>query len=235
MDDGRHMIDLQNESSRRWITAVLVGAALLSAAYWAEVMLLRFREGMPEASLRAASAKPPVTQAEVLAAPSADALTELLGAQPKTQAATRGPAERFKVMGVIATASGQGTALVAVDGQPARAYRVGAELAPGFVLRSVSQKELTLAASPEGEVLATLPLPEPSSAGGTAAGTGASSPGASNPAGATDGPPNVSSSRGNPRSVEPIIPQAPPAPSVSGPPGQNSGQSSGALTPATKP
>lgn len=206
MDDGRYMIDMQNESSRRWITAVLVGAALLSAAYWAEAMLLRFREGMPETSLRAAIAKAAVSQTEAPAAPSAQALANLLGAQPKTQAAPLGPAERFKVLGVIASASGQGAALVAVDGRPARTYRVGTELAPGFVLRSVGPKELTLAASPDGEVLATLPLPEPSSAGSTAAGTGIN-----NPAGAPDGPPIVSGSRGNPRSVESPAPQTPPA------------------------
>lgn len=220
MDDGRLMIDLHNESGRRWTTAALVGAALLSAAYWTEATLLRFRQGMPATTLRAISANEAASAAVV---PPAEALAKVLGAQQRAQTAALGPADRFKVLGVIASASGRGAALVSVDGQPARAYSVGAELAPGFVLRSVSQKELTLAASPSGGVLATLPLPEPSSAnpagsGGTSGtGTGANP----NAAGINAGPPTVPGSRGNPRNIDPPAPPAPP------------GTATGASPPAT--
>lgn len=213
MDDGRLMIDLHNETGRRWTTAALAGAALLSAAYWTEATLLRFRQNMPEAALRAVSANGSASAAAVTPA---EVLAKVLGAQQSAQAAAPGPADRFKVLGVIAGAGGRGTALVAVDGQPARSYSVGAELAPGFVLRSVSQKELTLAASPGGEILATLPLPEPGSAADSTNASAAMSPST------TAGPPLVSGSRGNPRNVEPPVNAAggTAAPTPSPPPSQ---------------
>jgi general secretion pathway protein C len=220
MDDEKAMIDLHTESGRRWITAALVGVALLSAAYWTEAVLLRWRQAMPEAT-RASNATGralPAAALSALSAPSmpptppvppAEALARLLGAQPRVPGAAPGPADRFKVLGVIASASGRGAALVAVDGQPARTYSVGAALAPGFVLRSVSQKEITLAARPGGQVLATLPLPEP---GSTAIDT---NPDRTTAPGATAAPPIVSGSRGNPRSPEPA---ANPAAGASAPP-----------------
>lgn len=199
MDDERHMMDLHNETGRRWATAALVGAALLSAAYWTEATLLRFRQGLPAAAMRPGATQPsPVPAAST---PPPETLAKLLGAQPRVQAAPLGPADRFKVMGVIASASGRGTALIAVDGQAPRPYSVGAELAPGFVLQAVKQKELTLTDS-NGAVLATLPLPEPGATSGIAnAGSGLGV------AGAAGAPPIVNGSRGNPRSVE----AAPPA------------------------
>jgi general secretion pathway protein C len=193
----------------------LVGAALLSAAYWTEATLLRWRQGMPVAAVRATGSQPAPSAAAAPTAPPAETLAKLLGAPQVAPSPPPGPADRFKVLGVIASASGRGAALVAVDGRPARAYRVGAELAPGFVLRSVGQKELTLAASPDGEVLATLPLPEPGSASGaglaatgSAAGAGVS---AGTATGESAGPPSVAGSRGNPRALAPPASPATPA------------------------
>ena len=50
---------------------------------------------------------------------------------------------------------------MSVDKQPARPFRVGSNIAPGFVLKAVTQREIKLADSVQGEVTATLPLPDP--------------------------------------------------------------------------
>lgn len=204
MDDSRPMIDLQNDASRRWITAGLTGAALLSAAYWTEAIWLRARQGTPQALTQTAGLKSldaAAAQGAAVAAPEAETLARLLGAQPTLSAAPATPADRFKVMGVIASASGRGAALVAVDGQAPRAYRVGSELAPGFVLHSVAPSALNLSASPGGDVLATLPVPEPGLSGSaTAPGSAIANPDPLKER--AGGGPAAGGSRSNPRGAE---------------------------------
>ncbi|WP_300558882.1 general secretion pathway protein C [Limnohabitans sp. Rim8] len=51
---------------------------------------------------------------------------------------------RFQLMGVIASASGQGSALISVDGQPPKAFRLGQTLADGVILISLSAKQANL-------------------------------------------------------------------------------------------
>jgi len=56
--------------------------------------------------------------------------------------------------GVIALQTGEGAALISVNGAPPRAYRVGQELAPGVVLSAVSATSVTLAHDGADEVVA---------------------------------------------------------------------------------
>ena len=52
---------------------------------------------------------------------------------------------RFKLLGVIASASGRGSALIAIDGQPARAYVMGHELEEsGWTLQALTPTTATL-------------------------------------------------------------------------------------------
>lgn len=53
-----------------------------------------------------------------------------------------------------------GSALIAVDGQAAKTYRIGEEITPGIVLRSIGSKELTIEQQGQKQVLA-LPQTEP--------------------------------------------------------------------------
>ena len=46
--------------------------------------------------------------------------------------------KRFALIGVIASARGQGSALIAVDGQPAKTYLVGQELESGWKVKEVA-------------------------------------------------------------------------------------------------
>jgi general secretion pathway protein C len=66
---------------------------------------------------------------------------------------------RFTLMGVVASRSNKGAALIAVDGRPAKPFRVGAAIDEGLVLQSVEARRATLAASPEGPAVLTLELP----------------------------------------------------------------------------
>lgn len=67
---------------------------------------------------------------------------------------------RFQLWGVVAGASGQGSALIAVDGQPPRAFRVGQAVAEGVVLQGLGPKQAQLGASAQGVTLFSLSLPE---------------------------------------------------------------------------
>lgn len=108
----------------------------------------------------------PVEATAALATPTvvvdSKAIAKLLGAtdnvakQPTTTAAST----KFVLFGLAATAGGKGVALIALDGKPARPYRVGSVVADDLVLKSISKTGVVLAASltsPEG---VTLELPE---------------------------------------------------------------------------
>jgi general secretion pathway protein C len=48
------------------------------------------------------------------------------------------------LLGVIASASGQGSALIAIDGQPPRAFRMGQIVQDGWQLQSLTPKQARL-------------------------------------------------------------------------------------------
>ncbi len=56
------------------------------------------------------------------------------------------PAEqkRFQLLGVISAASGQGSALIAVDGQAPKTYRMGQLIDGSWQLETVSLRAVTL-------------------------------------------------------------------------------------------
>jgi len=65
---------------------------------------------------------------------------------------------RFQLLGVIAAPAGRGSALLAVDGQPARAFVQGQAVVEGWHLLLVSRSGVRLLADASGAVL-ELPLP----------------------------------------------------------------------------
>lgn len=69
-------------------------------------------------------------------------------------------ASRFQLVGVAAGArSGGGAAVIAVDGKPARPFRVGSYVDDGLMLQSVQGRRAVLAAMPAGTAALTLELP----------------------------------------------------------------------------
>lgn len=144
---------LGQAQGRRGITLLLVLLSLASAIAWAWA-------AQRLAAPLSASTAPAAPPAPAVALLGEAELARLLGdAGTSASEPVPGPGSRFVLLGVIAGASGQGAALIAVDGQPARPFRVGMAVAPGFVLQRVAAREVMLADTPDGPVKLTLPLP----------------------------------------------------------------------------
>lgn len=142
--------------SARLIAFVIWAAVAASAVFW----LLRLAATSPVA--------PAHTVAVAVAnAPRGD-LARVLGAPPAAAAApgVAAPAEpalasRFKLLGVAAPRQGgdrTGIALIAVDGKPARGFKVGAAVDGEIVLQSVHPRGAALGARGAGTQV-TLELP----------------------------------------------------------------------------
>jgi len=67
---------------------------------------------------------------------------------------------QWTLLGVVAGASGRGSALLAMDGQPPKAYTPGQTVAPGWVLHSVGHRLARLAPTQQDTPTVTLELPK---------------------------------------------------------------------------
>jgi general secretion pathway protein C len=127
--------------------ALLLGAGV---SYW----VLHW----PAASMTpvASTAQAELPQADV------NSLTRLLGAPTGTAQETVAPAvNRFNLIGVVARSAGAGSAIIAVDGKPAKSYAVGSTIEAGLVLKAVAPRKAMLAASMDAASVQTLELPAP--------------------------------------------------------------------------
>lgn len=117
------------------VSACLWAAAAASLVFWFLQM------PMPQASH--AVTVPVVAGASSLATgnPIARALGQPSDRPASAAAPTSSP---FKLIGVIASASGQGSALIATDGQPPKAYRVGQMVQDGVTLESLTARQAVL-------------------------------------------------------------------------------------------
>ena len=70
-------------------------------------------------------------------------------------------ASRYVLLGVVADRDHSGAALIAVDGKPAKPYRVGARVDDGLLLQSVAPRRAVLASSADAPASVTLELPVP--------------------------------------------------------------------------
>ncbi|PIT75808.1 type II secretion system protein N [Limnohabitans sp. G3-2] len=86
-------------------------------------------------------------------------MAKALGQAATAAVSTPAPSSTaYKLMGVIASGSGQGSALIAADGQPAKAYRVGQTVQDDWTLFSLTGRQAHLK-SPTAELLLELPAP----------------------------------------------------------------------------
>jgi general secretion pathway protein C len=135
----------------RIATFALWALAAASAVFWG--LKLAGPQGGPATAPLAMRSAPP---------PDPMAIARLLGTSPvATAAAAPVPtlASRFNLVGVVADKAQTGAALIAVDGKPARPFRVGAAVDEGLVLQSVQGRKAVLAASRNGPAVLTLELP----------------------------------------------------------------------------
>lgn len=111
----------------------------------------------------------PASHAPVVVTSSNNASSETGGNAPvawalgSTKAENKGQASasahQWNLLGVVAGESGQGSALIAVDGQPAKAFLPGQNVAPGWVLHSVGNRLARLAPGLNAAPTLTLELP----------------------------------------------------------------------------
>jgi len=140
----------------RLTTLALWALAAASMVYWG----LRLAALPHEHASRSAPAQVP----EPLTV-QPEAIARLLGggtsataAMPLPQKAAS-PANRLVLKGILAgTSGGSGAALIAVNGQAAKPYRIGAEITPGLILQSLERRQARLGAAMQGESTLVLEL-----------------------------------------------------------------------------
>lgn len=134
-------------------TLALWAAAGSSVVYW----------GLRLSNRPVAQTAPAV--ASTAAVPDAQAVARVLGALPAgAVVAVAAPmaslASRFALIGVLAgRTSGGGAALIAVDGKPAKPFRVGTVVDSGMVLQALGPRQAQLGADVSGPAMLTLDMP----------------------------------------------------------------------------
>ncbi len=146
--------NISTSPASRWLaslsTLVIWTAAAAGVAYWT----LQFAGVSGPASQAATVARSPSAE------PAASDVQKALGvATAPTVVATADASGRFVLSGVVAWSSGQGAALIAVDGQAPKAFKVGQAVADGLVLQSLQARQARLAVSADGPALITLDMP----------------------------------------------------------------------------
>jgi general secretion pathway protein C len=109
--------------------------------------------------LTAPAALPVVGLASAPMAPSQSVPTvaKVLGHATSVPQASTPSSVQFQLVGVIASTTGQGSALIAVGGQPPKAYRVGQEVSEGVKLVSLAPKQARLQSNGQ-DLLLDLPV-----------------------------------------------------------------------------
>jgi general secretion pathway protein C len=131
-------------------TLVIWAAAAAVVAYW----VLQF------AGVSGPASQAPTVARSMSAEPALADVQKALGAATGTAVVAIADASaRFALSGVVAVNSGQGAALIAVDGQAPKAFKVGQTVADGLVLQSLGPRQARLAASLNGPALFALDMP----------------------------------------------------------------------------
>ena len=113
----------------QFVTLLALVALSVSLAYWAMQLFKA-----PQRPIN----PPPVP---VVQDASVEAGASLFGGQVSVAAA----ASNYQLKGVVAAGNGRGSvAIIATDGQPAKAYPTGAEVAPGVTVREVQARYVLL-------------------------------------------------------------------------------------------
>jgi general secretion pathway protein C len=125
-------------------------AAAASVVYWTLALTAPRAVPLPPPAPSAAAAIDPIAVARLLGG--SDAL-------PPVAAQAAPAVSRFALIGVVSGNRSGNAALIAVDGKPAKPYKVGSAIEDGLVLQSASPRQVTLAATSGGPALFTLDMP----------------------------------------------------------------------------
>ena len=153
------MLQVRHTPSKSWSPAVCALGLGALAAYGAVSWFLQIQSMSGPASLA------PVAQAingSTALAVDTGRVAQALGASLASDVAggnVANTAHQWNLLGVVAGASGKGSALLSVDGQAPKAFLPGQSVAPGWVLHSVGHRLARLA--PEGQDTASVTLELP--------------------------------------------------------------------------
>jgi general secretion pathway protein C len=154
---------IQGPSKSFWPALCALGLGAL-AAYTAVAWILQIQSisVAPSAVPNATQAvSPQASQNAIQSSHVATALGAPKAAEGQSGASAGASSEhQWTLLGVVAGASGRGSALLAVDGQPPKAYLPGQTVAPGWVLHSVGHRLARLAQSQQGTPTVILELPK---------------------------------------------------------------------------
>ncbi len=139
-------------------TSSRVALPVVSLLVWGAVAFSAVTWGLRWSATGAAPSNA-TAAAQTLPEVDATAAARSLGAAPVQAAAAPTLASRFQLQGVMAGGPNAGAALIAVDGKPAKPYRVGAVVADGMVLQSVEGRRISVGASMDGPQTLLLELP----------------------------------------------------------------------------
>ena len=137
----------QSVWATRLVTFLLAAVAAGSAVYWV---------------LKWPAAAAPVASAPAVApsAPDTAAVARAMGGGAAAAPAASpevAVSSRFVLAGVVASGAQHGAALIAVDGKPARPYRVGTVVADPWMLHAVQARRAVLRNSSGAELALDLP------------------------------------------------------------------------------
>jgi general secretion pathway protein C len=137
----------------RWVPALatlcLWAAAAAGVAYWT----LMF------AGVSGPASSAPTAARSAGQEPSSSHVQKALGVAAVAPIAVVDAGSRFALSGVVAGGSGRGSALIGLDGQAPKAFKVGQTVSEGLVLHSLGTRQARLAESMQGPVTLTLDMP----------------------------------------------------------------------------
>jgi len=200
----------------RWMSLLVWAAVAASVAFWASRLLVRPSAAPAHATTVSTSAALRGDPARLFGRDLPAPAVASAGAPVPVVADTR-----FKLVGVVAArqpAKG-GIALIAVDGKPARAYRVGAAVEGDTVLQAVDPRGAQLGPRGGAVQVALMVAGLPGPATGTLAAAGSGGPAAPAIPGGAPGAPVAMPQLAAPPAGVVMAPGAPGAPGMGLPPG----------------
>ena len=139
------MFQIKNMNRFGWpgfLSALIWATAAGGVVYWG--LLLTAPAALPVVGLASAPMAPSQSMPTV---------AKVLGHAETVPSKTPQNSAQDKLMGVIVSTTGQGSALIAVDGLPPKAFRVGQEVSEGVTLVSLTPKQARLKSNGQDLVL----------------------------------------------------------------------------------
>ncbi len=132
------------------LAGLLMALAAASGMFW----------GLQISGLSSSEASPRFATQDLAPTAAGSSLAQTLGATSVASGPQSAPNPRMTLVAVMGSEQ-QGSALIALDGQKAQSYEVGAQIQGGRYLVRLGSRRAELGLSPQGPITETLTLPVP--------------------------------------------------------------------------